>query len=73
MKIHNQNDQFDGKPHPVCGRGDSAVSTIQFEATEPTLRCKLCERDWFPSGQPEWHRKQAIQRQIQHHEINKGN
>jgi hypothetical protein len=25
-------------------------------------RCNLCEREWFPTGQPEWRAKQARQR-----------
>ena len=60
MKIHNHSEQFDGAMHPVCGRGATAVSTKVFEATYPELRCKICDRDWFPNGQPEWHREQAI-------------
>jgi hypothetical protein len=60
MKIHNHSEQFDGAMHSVCGRVDTAVTNDEFEATDPKLRCKVCERDWFPNGQPEWHRQQAI-------------
>jgi hypothetical protein len=55
MKMHNHSEQFDGVPHSVCGRGTNAVSSKVFESIESELRCKLCERDWFPNGQPEWH------------------
>ena len=55
MKVHLHDDQFDGQPHPWCGRGDAAVASDQFEATNPDLRCQLCDREWFPHGQPEWH------------------
>lgn len=54
-KIHNHSEQFDGHPHSWCGRGTTAVPSDQFEATDPKLRCRVCERDWFPSGQPSWH------------------
>jgi hypothetical protein len=60
MKIHNHLEQFDGKMHSVCGYGSAIVMGKEFEATDPKIRCKLCERDWFPNGQPEWHRQQAI-------------
>lgn len=55
MKIHNHSEQFDGTMHSVCGRGLTAVSSDVFEATAPELRCKACDRDWFPNGQPDWH------------------
>lgn len=57
-KVHNHSEQFDGAFHSWCGRG-KAVSTLEFEATPSRLRCKLCEDDWFPNGQPDWHREQA--------------
>lgn len=63
MKIHNHSEQFDGVFHSVCGRGtanSTVVTTPVFEAISSVLRCKVCERDWFPNGQPEWHRQQAI-------------
>ena len=60
MKVHINDDQFDGKMYPKCGRGVIAVPYKMFEATDPKLRCKICERDWFPHGQPEWHRNAAI-------------
>lgn len=62
-KIHNHTDQFDGAMHAWCGRGKTAVSSKVFEATDPALRCRVCERDWFPNGQPDWHLKAAQQRQ----------
>lgn len=55
MKTHLHNEQFDGHPHPYCGRGFLVVVEAVFEATDPVLRCKDCERYWFPNGQPEWH------------------
>ncbi len=61
MKTHLHSEQFDGAPHPWCGRGSKAVVSDVFEATEPALRCRLCEREWFPNGQPEWHLHTARQ------------
>jgi hypothetical protein len=61
-KLHIHDEQFDGHPHAWCGRGSTAVGADQFEAAESALRCKVCERDWFPCGQPEWHRKAAQER-----------
>ena len=58
-KVHIHCEQFDGAFHPWCGRGNTAVPTLEFEATPSRLRCKLCEADWFPNGQPEGHRLQA--------------
>jgi len=60
-KIHVHSEQFDGHWHAWCGRGDLVVSEKVFAATEPTLRCRICEKDQFPNGQPEWHRTQAVQ------------
>lgn len=57
-KVHNHTEQFDGVFHSWCGRG-KAVSTLEFEATQSRLRCRLCEAYWFPNGQPDWHRLQA--------------
>ena len=62
MKVHNHSEQFDGHPHPVCGRGSTAVPALAFEATRPELRCQHCAREWFPNGQPDWHRRSAIER-----------
>ena len=59
MKVHLHEEQFDGHPHPWCGRGRSAVPIDVFEAADPKLRCALCNRNWFPNGQPDWHLKQA--------------
>lgn len=59
IRIHIHKEEFDGHPHPACGRGGTAVMPVIFEATDPALRCKLCERDWFPGGQPDWHLKAA--------------
>lgn len=60
MKVHNHSEQFDGEMYPFCGRGTTAASNDEFEATAPHLRCKVCERDWFPNGQPDWHFKLAV-------------
>ena len=60
MKTHLHSEQFDGHPHPWCGRGTVAVPALAFEATHHSLRCKICEREWFPRGQPGWHHKAAI-------------
>lgn len=62
MKQHLHEDQFDGHPHPWCGRGEQAVGSDEFEATPPAERCRLCDREWFPNGQPDWHLKAAQQR-----------
>ena len=60
MKVHLHSEQFDGHMHSWCGRGGHhAVDEKTFEATNPSLRCKLCDREWFPNGQPDWHLKQA--------------
>ena len=60
MKVHLHEEQFDGYPHSWSGRGTVAVPPLAFEATEPVHRCKICEREWFPHGQPDWHRQYAI-------------
>lgn len=67
MKVHINDDQLDGKLTPRChvGRPGSTVYEAVFEATEPRLRCKHCERWWFPNGQPDWHLKQAQARLAQ--------
>lgn len=62
-KIHNHSEQFDGAMHPVCGRGTTAVGSDEFEATPRAMRCTACDRDWFPSGQPDWHFRSAVRRQ----------
>lgn len=54
-KVHIHEDQFDGVAHAWCGRGNTAVTAEVFEATEPSARCQVCDREWFPRGQPEWH------------------
>lgn len=61
-KVHLHTEQFDGHPHAWCGRGSDAVLSGKFEATEPKLRCKICEREWFPYGQPKWHYRAAVNR-----------
>ena len=66
-KIHINNDQLDGHKYAQCGR-----TTIQhliyqpdrFEATDPRYRCRVCEKYWFPFGQPEWHRAAALERYL---------
>ena len=62
MKIHLHDEQFDGHPHPWCGRGSKDVTSDTFEATAPSLRCHYCAREWFPRGQPEWHYRAAVAR-----------
>lgn len=61
-RVHLHVEQFDGAQHSWCGRGTTAAPTDVFEATPSADRCKLCERDWFPNGQPDWHLKQAQER-----------
>lgn len=61
-KVHLHSEQFDGAVHAWCGRGTTAVEEHVFEATAPALRCQLCDRDWFPYGQPDWHLKAAQQK-----------
>lgn len=62
-KVHLHDEQFDGHPHSWCGHGDAAaVGSDEFEATAENLRCKLCDKNWFPLGQPEWHYKAAVER-----------
>lgn len=55
-RVHLHDEQFDGMAHSRCGRGANAVPAREFEATDPKFRCRLCEREWFPNGQPTWHR-----------------
>jgi hypothetical protein len=62
MKIHLHDEQFDGVPHPWCGRGKAAVVSDVFEAADPSARCQRCAREWFPGGQPEWHLQGARHR-----------
>lgn len=59
QKIHLHDEQFDGAAHAWCGRGSSAVAPARFEATAPAIRCKVCEKEWFPRGQPDWHLRAA--------------
>lgn len=62
MKTHLHSEQFDGHLHAWCGRGGETAKVVPedaFEATEPAQRCQLCDREWFPNGQPDWHLKQA--------------
>lgn len=61
-KTHLHSEQFDGHPHPWCGRGTTAVDSDTFEATNPEDRCKFCDREWFPRGQPDWHLQAARSR-----------
>lgn len=58
-RVHLHVEQFDKAVHPWCGRGTTAVFTSEFEATDPKLRCRICDREWFPKGQPDWHLKRA--------------
>lgn len=59
-KIHLHDDQFDGHAYPWCGHNGEAVTSKKFEATKPELRCKICEREWFPHGQPDWHYQASV-------------
>jgi len=59
MKIHLHDEQFDGHYHSWCGRGSTAVMPEVFEAVDPEKRCQLCDKEWFPHGQPDWHLKYA--------------
>lgn len=63
LKVHIHSEQFDGHPYPWCGRGKTAVIEYEFEATDPKDRCQICDREWFPFGQPDWHLKQAQERE----------
>lgn len=69
VKIHNHDDQLDGHFYARCGRVEADSPRIVmphvFEATPPALRCAICDRDWFPRGQPDWHHRAAIERQLQ--------
>jgi hypothetical protein len=58
-KVHLHDDQFDGKPYAWCGRGNTVAPSRLFEATHTKFRCKLCDKEWFPRGQPDWHLKVA--------------
>lgn len=60
MKVHIHEDQLDGKLYAWCGRGSLVEMPHVFEATPVEKRCKLCDREWFPHGQPEWHFEQAV-------------
>lgn len=60
MKTHLHDEQFDGHIYPWCGRGNNAVIASEFEATPPDQRCALCDREWFPFGQPDWHYRSAV-------------
>lgn len=63
MKVHNHDEQFDTALHDWCGKGGNHHITVTqraFEATPSQYRCKICERDWFPNGQPDWHFQEAV-------------
>lgn len=59
-KVHFHSDQFDHGLHAWCGRGTNVVLEDAFEATPKEERCSLCDREWFPNGQPDWHYKSAV-------------
>jgi hypothetical protein len=59
-KIHLHDEQFDGHMHAFCGSNGVAFVDKKFEATTPVMRCKKCECEWFPHGQPDWHFQQAV-------------
>ena len=60
MKVHLHDEQFDSAMHAWCGRGNNAVVDREFEATPRAQRCDLCDREWFPFGQPDWHYALAV-------------
>lgn len=60
MKIHLNDDQLDGHLYAWCGRGSTVVTEAVFEATPTSERCQICERNWFPNGQPDWHFAAAV-------------
>ena len=63
-KVHIHTEQFDGVAHAWCGRGKTAVMFDVFEATDPHLRCRFCEHEWFPFGQPDWHLRHAKEKMM---------
>ena len=60
MKTHLHVTQLDEHFYPYCGRGNRATLQGEFEATPQTQRCKICDRNWFPDGQPKWHFDNAV-------------
>jgi hypothetical protein len=64
MKVHVHSEQFDGHPHPWCGRGETAVPEDVFARTPYKMRCKVCDRDQFPYGQPQWHFEFSVSRSL---------
>jgi len=61
-KVHLHEEQFDGHLHSWCGRNGKVAGIDEFEATDQKLRCYFCERNWFPRGQPDWHKVAAAER-----------
>ena len=63
VKVHLHEEQFDGQTHAWCCRSNGPVVSEQvFEATPFKERCFYCNRNWFPTGQPDWHYKAAVER-----------
>ena len=62
MKIHLHSEQFDDHMHPWCGRGKTAVPERVFEATPRAIRCNICDKEWFPTGQPDWHYRESLRK-----------
>ena len=61
-KVHIHSEQFDNHLHASCSRAGLRPKVAMpevFEATDPYRRCKFCDREWFPQGQPRWHLEQA--------------
>ena len=58
-KIHHHESQLDEHRYARCGRvpadHPSILLDADFEAADPSTRCAICARDWFPDGQPTWH------------------
>lgn len=62
-KLHHHESQLDEHRYARCGRvpadHPSILLDAAFEAADPSQRCRICDRDWFPYGQPAWHLEQA--------------
>lgn len=62
-KYHIHEEQFDNALHARCGRADDQAAIVSeelFAALDPATRCKWCERDQYPNGQPDWDQRFSI-------------